>query len=106
MYHYIGYPITKSSIHLQIEAGICAVPTDDAVAIGIVNSYTFIVRLRSLPRFAETIRGRVAQRNAPWLPRVVCVCVGGGGGCLRIRIRFLVAKRRANYGIAHNYSVV
>jgi len=40
---------------LQIMADICAVPTADAVAIGEVNWYTFLIRLRSLARFAETI---------------------------------------------------
>ena len=35
-------------------AGICDVPTADAVATDKVNSYTFIFRLRLLRRFAET----------------------------------------------------
>ena len=41
-----------------------AVPTAGVVATSEVNCYNSKVRLRSLPRFAETInRGTVAQRN-------------------------------------------
>ena len=40
---------------LQIGAGMCAVPTRDAVPTGEVKSFTFIVRLRALPRFAKTM---------------------------------------------------
>ena len=44
------------------EAVICAVPATDAVATGEFKYYNFIVRLHSLPRFAETIGlGHVAQ---------------------------------------------
>ena len=45
----------QSCRHLQIGAGICAVPTGDAVATGEVNCYSLVVRLRSLPWFAEGI---------------------------------------------------
>ena len=45
----MGFPPAS---RLQISARICAVLTTGAVATGEVN---FIVRLRSLPLFAETI---------------------------------------------------
>ena len=45
----------QSCICLQIGAGIYAVPTADAVATGEVNCINYVVELRSLPRFAETI---------------------------------------------------
>jgi len=38
---------------LQIVGGVWTVPTADAVATSEVNCYNFVVRLRSLPRFAE-----------------------------------------------------
>ena len=66
---------TESGIRLQIGAGICVVPTDDAVATIVVNSYTFLVRLHSLLRFAETIsQGYSSAAQCP-------VACGDGGVC-------------------------
>ena len=38
----MGYYIGPVVYHLHVRAGICAVPTDDAVATDGVKSYTFI----------------------------------------------------------------
>ena len=55
MDHYIRIHTNHQSIiSLQNWASVCAVPTVDAVATDEVNCYNCIVRLRSLPRFAET----------------------------------------------------
>ena len=52
----------QSCIRLQIGAGICAVPTADAVVTGEVSCYNCIVRLRSVPNCREAIsQGNVAQ---------------------------------------------
>ena len=45
----------QSGIRLHIGAGIYAVHTADTVATGEVNCNNILVRLRSLPRFAEAI---------------------------------------------------
>ena len=60
----LGFPPVV--YHLQFRAGVCAVHMADAVATGEIKSYNYIARLRSLPRFAETISqgvGLLAQRR-------------------------------------------
>ena len=55
-----------SKIKIWHSTIICAVFTANAVVTGEVNCYNFIVRFRSLPRFAETIgQEYVVQRNYP-----------------------------------------
>jgi len=51
----LNWHSNQSCIRVQIGAGICAVLTADAIATGEVNCHSFIVRLHSLPWFAETI---------------------------------------------------
>ena len=46
----------QSCISLHVTAGICTVPTADAVATCQVSCFNCIVRLCSISRFAETIR--------------------------------------------------
>ena len=57
----LGFPPVV--YHLQFMAGICAVHMADAVATSEVKSYNFVTRLRSLPRFAETISQGVLARG-------------------------------------------
>ena len=62
----------QSCIRLQIEAGICAVPTADAVATGEVYCYNCIFQLRSSPRFAETISHGYSSAAQRPLTLIVC----------------------------------
>ena len=51
-YHPVMY------IRLQIRVDICVATQADAVTNGDVNCYNCVVRLRSLPRFTETLGER------------------------------------------------
>ena len=56
-------------IRLQIEVGVCAVPTADVVATDEVSCYDVIVQLRSLPRFGQAINQGM-YHNDTWLVRM------------------------------------
>ena len=61
----------QSWISLQIGAGVCVVPTADAVACGKVSCYNFIIKTAHFDNLWRwSARGTLAQWHNPWLARI------------------------------------
>ena len=77
----------------SVGAGICAVPTADAVVTGKVNCYNCIVRFSSVPSFIEAISQGYIRVHRVTTPNVLGnllqtaqTCANAGVWCLLMRM--------------------